>query len=429
MPFETAPSAPRRIAVIGAGISGMAAAWMLAPGHHVTLFEAGPRLGGHARTVLAGKRGDQPVDTGFIVFNHANYPNLTAMFQALDVPTAPASMGFGASFDNGACEYALQSMDTVFASRRNLADPRFLRMLRDILRFNARAVEVARDDMTIGGLMDALGMGRWFRERYIQPFSGAIWSTPKDRIMDFPARPMMEFFRNHALLSPKGQHQWHTVRGGSVEYVTRLERDLRTRGVQIRLGAPVAGVRRRPGGVQVRPEGGDWEGFDEVILATHSDTALAMLADPTPPEAAALGAIRYQDNHAVLHADASIMPKRRKVWSSWTYTEHGPQDRERISLSYWMNALQPIPQDDLLIVTLNATRPIREELTYDSHSFRHPVYDRGAFDAQAVLRRLNGAGGLWFAGAWMKNGFHEDGFASAVDVVQAMAARQLRIAA
>lgn len=429
MPFESTPLAPRHIAVIGAGISGMAAAWLLAPGNRVTLIETAPRLGGHARTVLAGKRGDQPVDTGFIVFNHANYPNLTAMFEALDVPTAPSSMGFGASFDNGDCEYALESLDTLFASRRNIADPRFLRMLRDILRFNARALEVARDDMTIGALMDELRMGRWFRERYIQPFSGAIWSTPKDKIMDFPARGMMEFFKNHALLSANGQHQWHTVRGGSVEYVRRLERDLRLRGVDIRLGTGVCGVRRGAQGPEVRQTGADWQAYDEVILATHSDTALQLMADAPATQRDALAAIRYQDNEAVLHADVSIMPRRRKVWSSWTYTEHSAADRERISLSYWMNALQPIPKDDLMIVTLNSTRQIREDLIYDSHTFRHPVYDRAAFAAQGVLRAMNGQDGIWLAGAWMKNGFHEDGFASAVDVAQAMAARRTQAAA
>jgi len=430
MPFESLAMAPRRIAVIGAGISGMAAAWLLAAGHRVTLIEAAPRLGGHARTVMAGKRGDQPVDTGFIVFNHANYPNLTAMFSALEVPTAPASMSFGASFDNGACEYALASLDTLFASRRSLADPRFLRMVRDILRFNARAESVATEaDMTIGGLMDRLGMGRWFRERYIAPFSGAIWSTPKERIMEFPARAMVDFFRNHALLSNKGQHQWMTVRGGSVEYVRRLEADMRQRGVEIRLSSPIAGVRRTPQGAEVRVTGGAWEAFDEVIFATHSDTTLSLLSDATGTERAALSAIGYQDNHAVLHRDESVMPKRRKVWSAWTYTEHSPQDRERISLSYWMNALQPIPQDDPMFVTLNGNRPLREELVFDQHTFRHPVYDRAAFAAQDVLRTVNGQRNTWFCGAWMKNGFHEDGFASAVDVVSQLAAMRLEEAA
>lgn len=420
MPFESLPTPPRRIAVIGAGISGMAAAWLLAPGQRVTLIDAAPRLGGHARTVLAGKRGDQPVDTGFIVFNAVNYPNLTAMFDALGVPTAPASMSFGASFDNGACEYALDSLDTVFATRRNIADPRFLRMLRDILRFNARAEATVQDDMTIGDLMDALNLGRWFRERYIQPFSGAIWSTPKAQIMDFPARAMVQFFRNHALLSHKGQHQWMTVRGGSVEYVRRLERDLRARGVEIRLGTPVAGVRRDGAGPRVRMQGGDWEGFDAVILATPSDIALRMLADADGAERQALSSFGWQDNHAVLHSDPAAMPRRRKVWSAWTYTERAPADRERISLTYWMNVLQPIPMDDPLFVTLNGNHPLRDELIHDQHTFRHPVFDAASLGAQQSLRQMNGQRGTWFCGAWMRNGFHEDGFASAVDVVAKM---------
>ncbi len=430
MPFETPARHPRRIAVIGGGISGMAAAWLLAPGDSVTLFEAAPRLGGHARTVIAGRNGDQPVDTGFIVFNHANYPNLTAMFDALGVPTAPSSMSFGASFDGGVCEYNLNSLDQIFASRRNIADPRFLRMIRDIVHFNRNALKAANNPaMTIGELLDTLGVGRWFRERYIAPFSGAIWSTPKEQIMQFPALPMVRFFENHALLGYSGQHQWHTVRGGSVEYVRRLTLDLTVRGVDLRTSAPVAAVRRNAGGVDLRPVGGEWEHFDEVIFATHSDDTLAMLADATPLERAALGAVRYQDNHAVLHADASLMPKRRKVWASWTYTEHAPEDRERISLSYWMNSLQPIPHDDLHIVTLNPTRAIDERLIYDTHTFRHPVFDLAAFAAQDRIRATNGTNNTWFAGAWMRNGFHEDGFASAVDVVEAMSAARAHEAA
>jgi uncharacterized protein len=424
MPFESPAIAPRRIAIIGGGVSGMAAAWLLAPGQRVTLIESEGRLGGHARTVIAGRRGDQPVDTGFIVFNRVNYPNLTAMFEALDVPVTNSSMSFGASFDAGRCEYNLNSLDQIFACRRNLADPRFLRMIRDILRFNEQADGAATDpDMTIGQLADRLGLGRWFRERYIQPFSGAIWSTPTSQIMDFPARAMVDFFRNHALMGYTGQHQWLTVQGGSIEYVRRLERDLRVRGVDIRLGAPVAAVRRDANGAQIRLQGGEWEHFDEVILATHSDVALRLLADPSAQERAALGAVGYQDNHAVLHADPAIMPKRRKVWASWTYTEHSPADREKISLTYWMNSLQPIPRDDLMLVTLNATRPIRDELIYDTNTFRHPVFDLAAFRAQSEIRSFNGSRNTWFCGAWMKNGFHEDGFASAVDVVQAMASR------
>ena len=424
MPFELSAAPPRRIAIVGGGITGLAAAWKLHDVNDVVMFEAESRLGGHARTLIAGRRGDQPVDTGFIVFNRANYPHLCALFEALDVPIAPSNMSFGASFDSGRCEYNLGSLDQLFATRRHVADPRFLRMVRDIVHFNRNALRMADDPaMTIGTLLERLKTGIWFRERYLMPFSGAIWSTPTRQILDFPARAMLEFFRNHALLGVNGQHQWYTVQGGSVEYVRRLQARLACAGVDLRTGAPVAGVRRTPAGVEVRAHGAEWELFDEVILATHSDTALKMLADARPEEHAALSAIRYQANEAVLHCDPAVMPRRRKCWASWVYTERTPADRERISLSYWMNSLQPIPHDDPMFVTLNANAPVRDDCVYDSTTFHHPVYDVAALKAQAAIRGFNGTSGTWFAGAWMRSGFHEDGFASAVDVVDAMDAR------
>ena len=425
MPFETVTTAPKRIAVIGAGISGLAAAHMLAGRHHVVLFEAESRLGGHARTVLAGRRGDQPVDTGFIVFNNANYPNLVRMFDELGVPLAESNMSFGASFDGGRFEYAFNSVDSIFATRRNIVDPRFIRMIRDILRFNKRALVTAQDPgMTIGGLIETLRLGPWFRDRYLLPFSGAIWSTPAQNILDFPAQALVRFFENHALLGYTGQHQWYTVRGGSIEYVRRLEDSLRTRGVTIRAGAPVAALRRTEAGAEVRAHGAEWETFDEVILATHSDTSLALLSDASPEERAALGAVRYQPNEAVLHSDTAMMPRRRKCWASWVYTEDAAKTSPRIDLTYWMNSLQPIPKDDPLFVTLNTTRPIREDLIHDTVTFHHPVYDLAALEGQAAVRAMNGTNRTWFCGAWMRNGFHEDGFASALDVIEAMNRRE-----
>ena len=424
MPFETLGQAPRRIAVIGGGISGMAAAHLLADRHSVVLLEADPRLGGHARTVLAGKRKDQPVDTGFIVFNRVNYPHLVRLFEKLGVPTAESTMSFGASIRGGALEYGLASVDTIFAQRKNAFSPRFLQMLSDILHFNRNAEAVANDPaMTIRDLLDRLGTGAWFRDHYITPFSGAIWSTPTAGILDFPAEPLVRFFRNHALLDVNGQHQWYTVKGGSVEYVRRLQSALTAQGVDIRTGTPVAGVLREAGSVLVRATGGEWELFDDVIFATHSDTTLKLLSDATPPEAGALSAIRFQPNEAVLHSDATLMPKSRKVWSSWSYVEPKTGPGDRIDLTYWMNTLQPIPQDDPLFVTLNTDRPIREDLIHDVNTFHHPVFDVAAFAAQDRLRAMNGSRNTWFCGAWMKNGFHEDGFASAVDVVQALTER------
>ena len=423
MPFETRGAAAKRVAVIGGGISGMGAAYYLAEDHHVVLFESEGRLGGHARTIYAGKNGDQPVDTGFIVFNYRNYPHLTRLFDALDVPVAPSDMSFGVSVGNGAMEYGLAGIDTIFAQRRNLLRPAFVGMIRDILKFNEKAEAATRPGITVGDLCETLGLGSWFQNYYLRPFSGAIWSTPTGRIGDFPAETMIRFFKNHGLLGWYTQPEWFTVKGGSIEYVTRLGAALEARGVDVRLGAPTAGVRRVGYGVEVRAEGGEWEGFDEVVFATHSDDTLALLTDATGVERTALSAVRYQANHAVLHADASAMPKRRKVWSSWSYVDTGKAPDAPIDLTYWMNSLQPIPRDDPMFVTLNRDAPLREELVYDETTFRHPVYDAAAIAAQDTVRAINGQNHTWFAGAWMRNGFHEDGLASAVDVVEALNAQ------
>lgn len=408
----------------------MAAAHLLAPDNAVVLYEAETRLGGHARTVMAGKRGDQPVDTGFIVYNKVNYPNLVALFDELDVPTVPSNMSFGASMRGGRLEYGLASFDALFTQRRNLVNPRFLTMLRDVARFNAKAVALAQDDgISIGDFLEELGTGAWFRDHYLLPLSGAIWSTPTARMMDFPAQALIRFFRNHALLGYHGQHQWYTVKGGSVEYVRRLQASLFARGVDLRLGAPVAGVRRGGAGASVRVTGGEWEMFDDIVFASHADDTLRLLSDPSPDERAALSAVRYQPNEAVLHSDSGVMPKRKGAWASWVYVEPDGPKPEKIDLTYWMNSLQPIPKDDPLFVTLNSNRPIRDGLIHDTVTFRHPVYDMAAFRAQDRLRQMNGARDTWFCGAWMRNGFHEDGFASAIDVVSAMRARQGQMAA
>ncbi|APE44786.1 cyclopropane-fatty-acyl-phospholipid synthase [Sulfitobacter alexandrii] len=427
MPFEAVAIEPRqgtrprrRIAVIGAGISGMGAAHSLAERHDVVLFESGSRLGGHARTVMAGRNGDQPVDTGFIVFNYANYPNLAALFAELDVPVVKSNMSFGASIDGGRIEYALTNLNAVFAQRRNMLNPRFIAMLRDIFRFNKHATRLADEDQnrTIGEFLSVLGTGRYFKDYYLSPLSGAIWSTPTEKIMDFPAYAMVDFFRNHALLGYSGQHQWYTVQGGSISYVDRLETAMRARGVDIRLNAPVQAVRRLLPGVDVKSPGGDWERFDEVVFATHSDDTLALLSDADAAERANLGAIRYQPNDITLHADDRMMPKRRSTWASWVYTEDRDSKSDRIDLTYWMNSLQPIPMDDPHFVTLNTKRTIREELIYDQVTLRHPVYDLPALHAQKRIAALNGNRNTWFCGAWMRNGFHEDGLASALEVAR-----------
>lgn len=430
MPLDAHSPYRRRIAVIGGGISGMGAAHFLANDAEVTLFEAGPRLGGHARTVLAGQGGRQPVDTGFIVFNHANYPRLVELFSQLEVPVVESNMSFAASLRGGEMEYGLESLSAVFSQRRNMFNPKFLGMIRDILRFNARALDSATDrHQPLGDFLDEMRLGEWFRDYYLLPLSGAIWSTPPEQILQFPAQALIQFFENHALLSHSGQHKWYTVEGGSVEYVRRLEASLRRRLVRLRTGTPVQAVRRFPDRVEIATAQGR-ESFDEVVMATHSDDSLALLADPAPEEARALGAIGYQPNEITLHADPRVMPERRGCWSSWNYTE-GAEGRDGpIDLTYWMNKLQPIPANDPMFVTLNARKPIREELIYDQVTLRHPVYDLGALQAQGAVAAFNGARRTWFCGAWMKNGFHEDGLASAADVADRILARsQLMMAA
>ena len=424
MLFETPATPLRRIAVIGAGISGMAAAHLLAPDHKVVLFEAAASLGGHAVTVMAGKRGDQPVDMGFIVFNKINYPRLTALFEQLDVPIAPSNMSFACSIQGGALEYGLRDLNSLFAQRRNLLNPRYLRMLTDILRFHRSADSVLTPGMTLRDLLGVMRMSDAFRDHYIAPFTGAIWSTPSAGMLDFPAEALIRFFKNHGLMGVWKHHPWFTVQGGSVEYVSRLQASLSRHGVEIRTSCPIEGVRRLGDGAQVRAIGSEWEMFDEVVFATHSDETLRMLADATQAETAALSAIRYQPNQAILHADPSQMPKSRRVWASWNYAEPAGLRPEKIDLTYWMNSLQPIPKDDPLFVTLNPTRPIDEKLIHQVRTFHHPVYDQPALAAQETLRAMNGQSATWFCGAWMKNGFHEDGFASAADVATALRARQ-----
>lgn len=406
----------KKIAIIGGGISGLSAAYYLSPYHDVTLYEAAPRLGGHARTVLAGKNGDQPVDTGFIVFNYVTYPYLTRLFRELDVPVIKSEMSFGASINNASLEYSLKSLKSVFAQKRNLLRPQFYKMIADIIRFGKRAEKAAQDDeKTIADLVDELGLGTWFREYYLMPMCGAIWSTPVSEIDQFPAKSMVQFFRNHALLAGAGQHQWWTVKGGSIEYVKRLDAVLVARGCSLRTSCKVQQITRDPLNVGIVAEGATLENFDEVIFACHSDQALAILGeDASKSERTALGSLRYQPNKAVLHSDTRQMPKRKACWSSWAYRS---QDGD-IGVTYWMNRLQNIPESDPLFVTLNPSVEIAPDAIYDTVEFAHPVFDKAALKAQRAIRGMQGDNRTWFAGAWNRHGFHEDGIASAMRIVR-----------
>ncbi|GLO69225.1 cyclopropane-fatty-acyl-phospholipid synthase [Phaeobacter inhibens] len=424
MSFDALSFARQRIAIVGGGISGLATAWLLAKTHNVTLYEAAPRLGGHARTVMAGRNGDQPVDTGFIVFNYVNYPHLTSMFRDLEVPVVKSDMSFGASIGDGRVEYGLRDLGALLGQRRNIARPAFFRMVRDILRFNANAEQVAKSDsVTIGELVNDLKLGDWFQRYYLMPICGAIWSTPPDEIRGFPAQSLVRFFRNHALLSASGQHQWWTVKGGSIEYVRRLTSRLEQMGCQLRPGTPVRSVERTAEGVCIHLPDGTSENFDQVVMACHSDDSLRLLSQPTRAEQATLGVMRYQDNEMILHHDSAQMPRRRACWSSWVYKADTRDDRAAIGVTYWMNRLQNIDENDLLFVSLNPVKDVQSDLIYDQKTFRHPVFDTAALRAQSQIADIQGQNNTWFAGAYLRHGFHEDGFASAVRVARGIDAR------
>lgn len=402
-----------RIAIIGSGISGLSAAWLLDPYHDITLFEADPRAGGHARTVRAE---GVAVDTGFIVCNRRTYPLFIPMLEKLGVPLEPSDMSFSASFSGGRYEYGTFSARAIFAQPRNFLDASHWRLIRDILRFFRHAGSHLHNEGSIGDLIGELGLGPEFRDRFLLPISGAIWSTPTAEMMNFPAAAFIRFFDNHGLLTVRGQPQWLTVSGGSQRYVQAILGQLRG---ETRLSCPVYSVQREEKGVTISSPRGQ-EHFDRVIFATHAPQASELLHDKDADEASILGAFRTQPNRMVLHSDTRLMPRRRSAWASWNYMTRDdipPMDRP-ISLSYWMNRLQNLKTPRPLIVTLNPE--IEPEHIHDEASFAHPQFDAAALAAQARLTEIQGRGGVYYAGAWTRYGFHEDGVLSALRVAQAM---------
>ncbi|MCG2585339.1 NAD(P)/FAD-dependent oxidoreductase [Massilia sp. TS11] len=407
-----------KIAVIGAGIAGMAAARQLhLAGMQVSLFEAGSYFGGHSNTVDVTVEGQRfGVDTGFLVFNERTYPNLIALFEELGVPSVTSDMSFSVKLENG-LEWAGADLDTVFAQRRNLLRPQFWGMLRDILRFNRAATAIARGldsgGTTLGAYLDRHGYGAAFRDWYLLPMAACIWSCPVEQMLAFPLLSFARFCDNHGLLQLTDRPQWRTVRGGSRVYVERLLAQLPDK----RLATPVLGVARvaglNGGFVRVRHTGGS-EMFDHVVLACHSDQALALLEDARHDERSVLGAIRYQPNHAVLHTDASCLPRARKAWSAWNY-ERGGQD-QRVCVHYLLNMLQPLPVETPVVVSLNPVHAPDPRQVLAEFEYAHPVFDDGALAAQLRLGSLQGRDHTWFAGAWTGYGFHEDGLKSGLEV-------------
>jgi predicted NAD/FAD-binding protein len=423
----------KRVAVVGAGIAGMAAAHALTPHAEVTLFESDRRFGGHAHTVDMTLGGvTHGVDTGFLVYNHRTYPQLVRLFEALRVDTAPSEMSFSVQSHALGLEWSGTNLNTVFAQRTNLLRPRFLGMLADILRFNKLCTALAERGgeaelaESIEAFLDRHRFDGWFREGYLLPMIGCIWSCPTDQMLQFPIATLIRFCHNHGLIQVTDRPQWHTVRGGSRQYVDKLVRGLR----DARSGAAVRAVRRLPagpgpGGVIVATDHGS-ERFDDVVLACHSDQSLALLAEPSSAEREVLAAVRYQANHAVLHTDAAVLPRRRLAWAAWNYARAKNTENEQagVCLHYLINRLQPLPWSDPVIVSLNPDplAPPAPGHVVAAFEYAHPVFDLAAIRAQQRLPAIQGGGHVWYCGAWTRYGFHEDGLGSALDVVDRLRA-------
>jgi predicted NAD/FAD-binding protein len=408
-----------RIAVIGSGIAGLGAAWLLSRQHEVVLFEKDERLGGHTHThrvALAGR--EYCVDSGFIVHNPANYPLLTRLFDELGVRSQATTMSFSVHDARNGLEYNATNLDGLFCQRRNLLSPRFLRMVREILRFYRECPTLLDDPGEGPSLGDYLRAGNYspmFVEDHLVPMASALWSSPSRTILSFPAKYLVRFMANHHMLRVDGRPQWRVVEGGSSSYVAAMSRNWP---VQVRLSAPARRVLREQDSVVVNSRDGD-ERFDQVVLACHSDQALSLLAEPSLAEREILGAIPYQDNETVLHTDARLLPARRKAWAAWN--AYVPAQRDgQCTVSYCMNLLQSLDSPDPFVVTLNRSADIAADKIIARMRYQHPVYTHASVAAQSRRREINGVDRLWYAGAYWGFGFHEDGLRSAVDVARAL---------
>ncbi len=418
------PAGRKKIAVVGSGISGASAAWALNPVHDVTLFEASDTEGGHTATVDIDYEGKAiAVDTGFIVYNELNYPEFTALLAHLGVETHESNMGFSLSLDGGKLEWSGQTYRTIFAQKRNFFSPSFLWMLREILRFNRQCL-ADRDagrlgGSTIGEYLKRRRFSSAFRDDYLIPMAAAIWSTPRVKMLDFPAATFISFFENHRLIHDE-RPAWRTVTGGSRNYLEKLLRPL---GPGLRRSSPVTKIRREAFGATVTIADGSQERFDDVVLACHSDQALRLLDEPSTLEQTILGSIAYRPNRVILHRDPKLMPKRRGAWSAWNYLRSSGMDIEtEVCVTYWMNALQGIDPSCPLFVSLNPAVEPHPETVFGEWTFEHPQFDSRALSAQARLDDIQGTDRVWYAGAWTGHGFHEDGLRSGLAVAEALGA-------
>jgi predicted NAD/FAD-binding protein len=416
---------PRRldVAVIGSGVAGLSAAWLLSKAHNVSVYEQDGRVGGHSNTVFVpGRTGPIPVDTGFIVYNELNYPNLTALFAHLGVETQTSEMSFAVSLEGGTLEYSGSNLVGLFGQRRNLVRPRFWRMLRDILRFYREAPRLlaVEAEPSLGEYLEHQGYSRAFVEDHLLPMGAAIWSTDVASMRDHPARAFVRFCLNHGLMRVAGRPQWRTVTGGSQAYVRRLSAAFADR---IMVNAKVSAITRGPAGVIVHDANGTITRFDHVVIAAHADQALAMLADPSDDEQRLLGAFRYSENTAILHQDERLMPKRKGVWASWNYMggrDAASAEPGQVCVTYWMNRLQSLDADVPLFVTLNPSEPPAAGRVLKTFQYHHPMYDAAALQAQGDLSLLQGQRNTWYCGSYFGAGFHEDALSSGLAAAEAL---------
>ena len=411
------PERPLKIAVIGTGIAGMAAAWLLNIRHSITVYEQNDWIGGHSHTVdVHSAHGPIRVDTGFIVYNEVSYPNLTALFNYFGVPTKPSEMSFSASLDSGGFEYAGTNLNGLFGQRSNIISPRFWRMAKDIIRFYREAPSVlnrpADNTLSLGEYLEREGYDQRFVDDHLMPMGAAIWSTTAADMASYPAQAFVRFFQSHGLLLLKNRPQWRTVEGGSYEYVRRLAESYRER---IRLVA-VKNVVRKEDKVMVIDRDGGTNAFDHVVFASHADETLRMMSDPSSEERRLLGAWQYTSNRAVLHSDPSLMPKRRQVWSSWNFLEGDAS--AKLCVTYWMNRLQALETDESFFVTLNPIREPQANTKHNEFIYTHPYFNQAALATQRELWSLQGGRRTWFCGSYFGYGFHEDALQSGLAVAE-----------
>ena len=415
------PGDIRNVAVIGSGIAGLSAAWLLSRRHRVTVYEADNRPGGHANTVLLQGSPEIAVDTGFIVYNERNYPNLVALFKTLGVKTQASVMSFAASVADGDLEYSSEGLKGLIGQGSNVVRLRFWQMLRDLLRFYREAPNLlasAGTELTLGEYLDANRYSAAFVEDHLLPMAAAIWSTRAQEIRDYPALTFVRFFMSHGLLDLAGRPKWRTVAGGSTKYVERIVEPFRSR---LRLACPVSRIERTAGGIKVIDAKGGEELFTDVVMATHADRALQLLGDADGLEHDLLSRFRYTDNTAVLHGDERLMPRRKRVWSSWNFVSgKTPAADQPLCVSYWMNRLQNLDPAHPVFVTLNPWRDIAAEHEYARFDYRHPLFDARAMAAQQRLGQLQGRRNTWFCGSYFGYGFHEDALQSGLSVAEAI---------